>query len=114
MDAFHPDRPSSIHCYITPPSPSDPALTSKLPQPLLFSLPLAEGRWFMGLYFVPPLDGKDLETYRGQIDVQARAAGIEPRPEHRGALSMSTVEEGSLRGLIEICPLGTRPPRAEA
>jgi hypothetical protein len=91
----------SLECYITPISQSDPALTSNLPHPHLFSLPLADGRWFIVLHHVPPLDGNDLESLRSQMNARAREAGIEPKPEHRG--SAFTVSDGTARGLIELC-----------
>lgn len=94
----------SLECYITPVSQSNPALTSNLPHPHLFSLPLAGGRWFTVLYHVPPLNGKDLEPLRNHMNMQIRAAGIEPKPEHRG--SAFTVSDGTARGLIELCTVG--------
>ena len=93
-------RMVSIECYITPMSQSDPALLSKLPHPHLFSLPLADGRWFIVLHQVLP-DGKDLESLRNQINARAREAGIEPKPEHRA--SAFTISDASERGLIELC-----------
>jgi hypothetical protein len=94
----------SLEGYITPSSQSDPALTSTLPHPHLFSLALADGRWFTVLHHVPPLDGKDLEPLRRQMNAQARAAGIEPKPEHRGCAF--TVSDGTARGFIELCTFG--------
>jgi hypothetical protein len=94
----------SLECYITPISQSDPVFTSTLPHPHLFSLPLADGRWFVVLNHVPPLDGKDLESLRSQMNAQARAAGIEPKPEHRG--SAFTISDGTARGFIELCTVG--------
>lgn len=94
----------SLECYITPISQSDPALLSNLPHPHLFSLSLADGRWFTVLHHVPPFDGRDLEPLRSQMNAQARAAGIEPKPEHRG--SAFTVSDGTARGLIELCTVG--------
>ncbi len=94
----------SLECYITPVSQSNPILTNKLPHPHLFSLPLADGRWFTVLHHVPPLDGKDLEPLRHQMNAQARAAGIEPKSEHRG--SAFTVSDGTARGFIELCTVG--------
>jgi hypothetical protein len=94
----------SLECYITPISQSDPALTANLPHPHLFSLPLADGCWFVVLNHVPRLDGKDLEPLRKQMNAQARAAGIEPKPEHRG--SAFTVSNGTARGFIELCTVG--------
>jgi len=94
----------SLECYITPPSQSNPALYTNLPFPHLFSLALADGRWFTVLHHVPPLDGKDLEPLRSQMNAQARAVGIEPNPKHRG--SAFTVGEGFTRGLIELCAVG--------
>jgi hypothetical protein len=72
-----------------------------MPHPHLFSLPLADGRWFIVLHHVPPLDGNDLESLRSQMNARAREAGIEPKPEHRG--SAFTVSDGTARGLIELC-----------
>lgn len=91
----------SLECYITPASHYDPALLSNLPHPHLFSLPLADGRWFTVLHHIPPLDGKDLEPLRNQMNAQALAAGIHPKPEHRG--SAFTVSKGTAKGLIELC-----------
>lgn len=92
----------SLECYITPKSQYDPAPLANLPCPHLFSLPLADGRWFTVLHHNPPLDGKGLESLRNQMNVQAMAAGIQPKPEHRG--SAFTVSESTARGLIELCP----------
>jgi hypothetical protein len=94
----------SLECYITPISQSDPALTSNLPHHHLFSLPLVDGRWFIVLHHLPPLDGNDLESLRSQINARAREAGIEPKPEHRG--SAFTVSDGTARGIIELCTVG--------
>jgi hypothetical protein len=91
----------SLECYITPISQSDPAITANLPHPHLFSLPLADGRWFTALHHVPLLDGKDFDPLRSQMNARARAAGIEPKPEHRGVAF--TVNDGNARGLIELC-----------
>jgi hypothetical protein len=91
----------SLECYITPATENDPALLANLPCPYLFSLPLADGRWFTVLHHNPPLDGKDLEPLRNQMNTQAMVAGIQPKPEHRG--SAFTVSEGTARGLIELC-----------
>ena len=94
----------SLECYFTPISENDPALTSKLPCPHLFSLHLADGRWFTVLHNVPPLDGKDLQPMRNQMNARARTLGIEPRAEQRGCLYIigGTTE----RGLIELCTVG--------
>ena len=97
----------SIECYITPCSQTDPTFSSRLPQPCLFSLPLGDGRWFIGLHHVVPLDGRDLEPLRDEMNAKARAAGIEPRSEHRG--SAFTVSDGTAQGLIELCTLGPNP-----
>lgn len=91
----------SLECYITPVSTSIPAFSSNLPLPHLFSLPLADGRWFTVLHHVPRLDGKELEPLRNQMNNQAREAGIQPRPEHRG--SALTQSDGTARGFIELC-----------
>ncbi|NOU00373.1 MAG: hypothetical protein HOO95_02195 [Gallionella sp.] len=93
----------SLECYITPQSQSDPALSSNLPIPHLLSLPLTDGRWFTVLSHVPPLDGDNLEPLRNQMNEEARAAGIEPKPEHRGCAF--TVSNGITRGLIELCTI---------
>jgi hypothetical protein len=90
----------SIECYITPNSQSDPAITANLPHRHLFSLPLADGRWFIALHHV--IDGKDLEPLRSQMNAQVRAAGIEPKPEHRAAV-FTVSDDGTARGLIELC-----------
>ena len=92
----------SLECHITPVSQIDPALTSNLPHPHLFSLPLADGRWFTVFHHVPPLDGKDLEPLRSEINARTRvAAGIEPNPKHRAVAF--TVSDSDVRGLIELC-----------
>lgn len=93
----------SLECYVTPPVESDPALQSHLPHRHLFSLRLADGRWFTVLSHVPPLDGGDLEPYRSQMNALVRAEGIEPNAQQRGCLF--TVSDGSARGLIELCPV---------
>ena len=93
----------SLECYITPISASDPVLSSSLPYPCLFSLPLADGHWFVILHHLVTLSGKDLEVLRTKMWEQARAAGIECRREQRGAVL--TVKDGTnIRGLIELCP----------
>jgi hypothetical protein len=94
----------SLECYITPASQNDPALLANLPCSYLFSMPLTDHRWFTVLHHVPPLDGKDLELLRNQMNAQAMAAGIQPKPEHRG--SAFTVSDGTARGLIELCTCG--------
>ena len=94
----------SLECYITPISQSNPALSSRLPHPHLFSLQLAEGRWFTVLHHIALLDGRDLASLRNEMNAQARAASIEPQPEHRG--SAFTVSDGTARGLIELCTVG--------
>lgn len=97
-------RTVSLECYITPQLQSNPALYSNLPFPHLLSLPLADGSWFTVLHHVQPLDGKDLEPLRSQMNALARAAGIESNPNHRG--SAFAVNEGVARGLIELCTVG--------
>lgn len=97
----------SLECYITPASQNDPALLANLPCSHLFSLSLADSRWFTVLHHNPPLDGKDLEPLRNQMNAQAMTVGIQPKPEHRG--SAFTVSESTARGLIELCTCGANP-----
>lgn len=94
----------SLECYITPVMSTSPELSLNLPCPHLYSLPLADGRWFTVLHHVPALNGQDLEPLRGGMNAVARAAGIEPKPQHRG--SAFTVSEGTARGFIELCAVG--------
>lgn len=93
-----------LECYLTPLSEADPALTSQLPYPHLFSLPLADGRWFTVLQHIVPLNNMDLETLRMEINQQSRATGIEPRPEYR--VAAFSVNGSGTRGLIELCAVG--------
>ena len=91
----------SLECYLTPITETDPALTANLPHPLLFSLRLADGRWFTVLHHIAPLDGKDLTALRSEIQAQCCAKGIEPQPQHR--IAAFTENGNTTRGLIEIC-----------
>jgi hypothetical protein len=71
--------------------------------PHLFSLPLADGRWFTVLHQQESLDGIDLDQLRVQVNTEARHRGVEPSREHRACLF--TVNDGHTRGLIEICTI---------
>ncbi len=102
LPAPTPGHSVSIECYITPISQDDPAVTAKLPHDHLFSLPLADGRWFVALHHTPPLDGKDMEPVRSEMNAKARAEDIEPKPEHR-ASAFTGVGDGVVHGLIELC-----------
>ena len=95
----------SLECYLTPPSAADPALNNTLPHSHLISLPLADGRWFVILCEVFPLDGMSLMSERAQVIEQGRAAGIEPSERHRACLF--AVDESGVRGLIEVCPVSS-------
>lgn len=92
----------TLECYLTPITASDPVLSSPMPHPCLFSLPLADGRWFVVLHHVAPMNGKELEPVRAQLWQQAREAGVELSPQQRAVAF--TENEGLLRGLIELCP----------
>jgi hypothetical protein len=88
----------SFECYITPRCDGDPALGAKFPHPHQFSLPLSDGRWFVVLTHVLPVDGKQLEWVRGEM----KARGYVPDPLHR-ACAFTADNEGHARGLIELC-----------
>lgn len=95
----------SLECYFTPVSEADPAHATNLPYPRLFSLRMPEGRWFIVLYDVVPLNGNDLNQLRSEMNARAKAAtGADPNPAHRAAVF--TVGEGTARGLIELCTVG--------
>ncbi|MGO9444621.1 MAG: hypothetical protein ACLPXB_07570 [Thiobacillaceae bacterium] len=94
----------SLECYISPSCDYDPAIAANLPHPYLLSFQLDDGRWFVVLKHIAPLDGRELDGFRAHICEQARAAGIEPRPEYRACAF--TVSDATARGLIELCPVG--------
>jgi hypothetical protein len=101
-------RTLSLECYISSPTPDDPAIFSALPHPLLFSMQLADLRWLVVLHQIADLDGKDLEQLSNKIWEEARAAGIEPKPEYRAA---AFTESGdTLRGMIELAPPASALP----
>jgi hypothetical protein len=92
----------SFECYITPRSDADPSLGALLPNPRQFSLPLSDGRWFVVLTQVLPLNGEQLERVRGAIKARAQASGYVPEPLHR-ACAFTVADDDDARGLIELC-----------
>jgi hypothetical protein len=97
----------SLECYLTPPSSADPTLSNTLPHSCLISMPLADGRWFVILCEVFPLDGMSLVFERAQMNEKGRAAGIEPNEQHRACFF--AVDDNGVRGLIEVCPVSPLP-----
>jgi hypothetical protein len=90
----------SLECYITSASDGDPTFTAYTPHPCVVSLPLADGRWFVVLNCIMPLNGLDLGHERKRLRRALRAAGVEALSKHRyiGFLE----HPGSLRGLVEL------------
>jgi len=99
-------KTTSLECYITPPNDSDPAALSRLPYPHVMSLPFVDGRWFVVLQQVIDLSAEQLGVLRHAI---WRCAHMEPSPEHRAAAFFET--DGKVRGLLELCPPGTKGTR---
>jgi hypothetical protein len=91
-----------LGCYIASNSYGDPAFSASLPHHHLFSLPLADGRWFALLIQLLLLDKERIEQLRQQMQAQARAAGFAPDPIHRVCVS-PPLNEGCANGLIEAC-----------
>lgn len=98
-----PGKTTSLECYITPLSTSDPTISTSLPHPCLISTPLSDGRWFVVLNHMTLLNGRDLDALRAEICEDVRAPGFEPKPEHRAVFF--TKNDGVVRGLIEVCPI---------
>jgi hypothetical protein len=94
---------TSLECYITPISDADPSLLNVTPHPCILALPLSDGRWFIILHYAAALDGKQLGGKRQEMLRELRAAGIEPRPDHRGVAFVRAA--GPTRGMIELCPI---------
>jgi len=94
---------ASLECYITPISEADPTLTNFIPHPCIVAQPLADGRWFVVLHYVAPLNGRELDGKRKKMLHQARTAGMRPGPQDRGGAF--TVGTEPTRGIIELCPI---------
>jgi hypothetical protein len=54
----------SLDCHLTPPSKEDPSVGTDLQGPLICSLPLSDGRWFVVVATTFPSDRKSLERSR--------------------------------------------------
>jgi hypothetical protein len=103
LEAAQPDYAVSLECYIASTQSSvDPALGAALP--VLFRLPLANGRWLEVFRRDMPLEGFDICGARAEVCARARAIGIEALPQERACVL--DVNANGIRGLIELCPLG--------
>jgi hypothetical protein len=97
-----PGTTTSLECYITPVSKADPTLANTTPHPCILSLPMADGRWFVVLHYVAPMNGRELAGEREKMVRQMRAAGVRPGPQHRGGAF--TIGPMLTHGFIELCP----------
>jgi hypothetical protein len=99
-----PGHAVSLECYVTAARPGDPEKSSDLPYPLVKSLQLNNGRWFVVLQNVVTIDPNDIERVRQEIREQCSREGSELKPEYRATVLGH--QQSGVRALMELCPLG--------
>lgn len=91
---------TSLECYISPVSQSDPALNAALPHPCLCSLQMACGRWLIVLNFTAPRSNLNIAALRTRIEMEAKKHGKQLPVGQRAAAF--AIGADKVRGCIEL------------